>query len=70
MIIKFLLFFNLFNQIFFSFPSRTQSLDMDLYVDYDMSRARATNSSPSNKIAKPARKKFAVPPVKVACLEW
>ena len=44
---------------------------MDLHIDYDMDRAKAASSAiVANKPAKVARKKFAVPPVKVACLEW
>jgi len=44
---------------------------MDTYTDFDKDTMRATNNSPpSDKVAKPTRRKFAVPPVKVACLEW
>jgi len=44
-------------------------IDSYSYVDFDLDRAKANNSASANK-PKIARRKFAVPPVKVACLEW
>ncbi|CAG8981037.1 hypothetical protein HYALB_00008191 [Hymenoscyphus albidus] len=41
---------------------------MDL-VDSKLDRARTSNENIPKSMAKPARKKFAVPPVKLACLE-
>ena len=47
-------------------------MDFDAYIDFDPDRARAAPDNPSiaDKPTKVVRKKFAVPPVKVACLEW
>jgi hypothetical protein len=46
----------------------------DSFVDFDidMDSAKATFNNPTvaSKPVKVVRKKFAVPPVKVACLEW
>jgi hypothetical protein len=41
----------------------------DSFVD-EFDRARVGNNAPEGKSVRPTRKKFAIPPVKVACLEW
>lgn len=55
----------------FSIPTHmgpADSLFMDL-VDLDLDRPRISTANTSSSAAKPVRKKFAVPPVKLACLE-
>jgi hypothetical protein len=48
-----------------------RKMDLASLADEFDDRARVSNTSASGtKAAKPARNKFAVPPVKVACLEW
>lgn len=44
--------------------------DYNSYIDLDFDSAKSGHEIGSNKAVKPIRKKFAVPPVKVACLEW
>jgi hypothetical protein len=46
---------------------------MEYHVDYEMDRGKQTTQSvldPTGKAVKLVRRKFATPPVKVACLEW
>ena len=46
-------------------------MEIDSYfVDSDRGKATSNPNNTGTKPAKPVRKKFAVPPVKVACLEW
>jgi hypothetical protein len=45
-------------------------MDIVYPSDFDDDRVRAGNASAAGKPEKIIRKKFAVPPVKVACLEW
>ncbi|CAG8949070.1 hypothetical protein HYFRA_00002199 [Hymenoscyphus fraxineus] len=55
----------------FSWPIQetlSDILSMDL-VDSKLDRARISNETIPKSMAKPTRKKFAVPPVKLACLE-
>lgn len=44
--------------------------DYNSYIDFDLGSAKSGHANGSSKAIKPVRKKFAVPPVKVACLEW
>jgi hypothetical protein len=46
-----------------------KDMDFDSFVD-EFDRARVGNNAPEGKSVRPTRKKFAIPPVKVACLEW
>jgi len=40
------------------------------YVDFSVDSAKTNSLADYDSKAKTTRKKFAVPPVKVACLEW
>jgi hypothetical protein len=53
--------------------SSTHSSEMEInsyFVDPDRGRNTSNANYIGTKPIKPIRKKFAVPPVKVACLEW
>lgn len=45
-------------------------MDYTTYIDFDLDSTKPTFENGVSKPPKPVRKKFAVPPVKVACLEW
>ena len=43
---------------------------VDFGFDFDSAKTGSNDSEDTSKSTKLVRKKFAVPPVKVACLEW